>query len=219
MTAHPWLEKYPIKKDSKYLIIGTHPPMPYCGKLEFYYGNMSEFWWFLDLVYPGHKLYENSCPKIEDIIISLEKSKLSITDIVYKTSVTKFSTDNDMGKINYEDLNHLLFKWLNESSIKTIYFTSFGGTNSAKNLFKKWYKYNFKQESKKYKITANHVNEIELWKRKIKVIDLFSPSPTARRSSPNIKEFNEWRLRKVANSDYDSFRVDWYKKHLPKIIL
>jgi len=31
---HPWLEKYPIKKDSKYLIIGTHPPMPYCGKFK-----------------------------------------------------------------------------------------------------------------------------------------------------------------------------------------
>ena len=108
---HPWLEKYPIKKDSKSLIIGTHPPMPYCGKLEFYYGNMSEFWWFLDLVYPGHKLYENSCPKIEDIIISLEKSKLSITDIVYKTSVTKLSTDNDMVKINYDIFLNFNWRW------------------------------------------------------------------------------------------------------------
>ena len=54
--------------------------MPYCGKLEFYYGNMSEFWRFLDLVYPGHKLYEKGCPKIEDIISFLEKSKLDITD-------------------------------------------------------------------------------------------------------------------------------------------
>lgn len=132
---HPWLEKYPIKKDSKYLIIGTHPPMPYCGKLEFYYGNMSEFWRFLDLVYPGYKLYENGCPEIEDIISFLEKSKLAITDIVYKTIVDKFSTDNEMGKINNDDLNPFLFNWLKESSIKTIYFTSFGGTNSAKKPF------------------------------------------------------------------------------------
>ena len=71
---------------------------------------------------------------------------------------------------------------------------------------------------KKYKITANHLNEIILWNRKIKLIDLFSPSPTARRSSPNIKEFKEWRLGKVTKIDYDSFRVNWYKKHLPKII-
>lgn len=217
--THPWLEKYPIKKDSKYLIIGTHPPMPYCGKLEFYYGNMSEFWMFLDLVYPGYKLYVNGCPKIEDIIKFLKKSNLAITDIVYQTHVAKFSTDKDMGKISNEDLNQHLLKWLNESSIKTIYFTSFGGTNSAKNLFKKWYKFNFNQESKKHKITASHLNEIELWKRKINLIDLFSPSPTARRSSPRIKEFKEWRLGKETNNDYDTFRVYWYKKHLPKIIL
>jgi hypothetical protein len=216
---HPWLDKYPLNEGSKYLVIGTHPPMPYCGKLEFYYGNMSEFWRFLDLIYPGHQLYLNGCPKLEDIILFLDKINLSITDMVYKTSVHKFSTDKEMGKISLDDLNPYLFKWLCSSQIEKIYFTSFGGTNSAKNLFKKWYKYNFKQESKKYKITANHLNEIELWKRKIKVIDLFSPSPTARRSSNKIKEFNEWRLGKVANSDYDSFRVDWYKKYLPKIIL
>ena len=217
--THPWLEKHPIKKDSKYLIIGTHPPMPYCGRLEFYYGNMSEFWRFLDLVYHGNKLYENGCPKIEDIDNFLNKSKLSITDIVYITSVPKFSTDNEMGKINNDNLNPFLFNWLEESSIETIYFTSFGGTNSAKNLFKKWYKLNFNQESKNNKITLNHINEIELWKRKIKLIDRFSPSPTSRRSSPRIKEFKEWCLGKEDNNDYDSFRVYWYKKHLPKIIL
>jgi hypothetical protein len=214
---HPWLEKYQIKEDSKYLIIGTHPPMPYCGKLEFYYGNMSEFWRFLNLVYIGHKLYNNGCPKIEDIIEFLEKSKLSITDIVYETRVERFSTDNEMGKINIDDLNPFLFDWLNKSSIEVIYFTSFGGTNSAKNLFKKWYKINFKEESKKYIITSNNKNEIELWERKIKLIDLFSPSPTARRSSPRIKEFKEWRLGKNENNDFDSFRVYWYKKYLPNI--
>jgi len=214
---HPWLTKYPIKKDSKYLIIGTHPPMPYCGRLEFYYGNISEFWRFLDLVYPGHNLYKNGCPKIEDIFSFLDKCKMSITDIVYKTSVVKFSTDAEMGQINNDNLNPYLFNWLKESSIEIIYFTSFGGTNSAKNLFKKWYKFNFKQNSKKYKITSNHSNEIELWKREIKLIDLYSPSPTSRRSSPRIKEYNEWRLGNEANNDYDSFRINWYKEHLPKL--
>ena len=104
-TKHPWLEKHPINQNSKYLIIGTHPPMPYCGKLEYFYGNMSEFWRFLDLVYPGYKLYVNGCPKIEDIIKFLKKSNLAITDIVYKTHVAKFNTDTDMGKIDNEDLN------------------------------------------------------------------------------------------------------------------
>jgi hypothetical protein len=211
---HPWLEKYPIKKDSKYLVIGTHPPMPYCGKLEFYYGNLSEFWRFLDLVYPGHKLYENGCPKMEDIIIFLDKIKLSITDLVNETSAAKFSTDNEMGIINNEDLNPFLFKWLKESSVETIYFTSFGGTNSAKNLFKKWYKNMFKE---KCKISIEHENSIEIFNRKIKFIDLFSPSPSGRRSSPRIKEYKEWRLGKATNNDYDSFRIYWYKKYLPRL--
>ncbi len=61
--------------ESKYLIIGTHPPMHYCGKLEYYYGNMSEFFRFLDKVYPGNKLYQNGCPNINDIIIFQRNTK------------------------------------------------------------------------------------------------------------------------------------------------
>lgn len=213
--THPWLKNYPICSDCKYLIIGTHPPMPYGGKLEFYYGNMNEFWRFLDLVYPGDKLYLNGCPKVEDIISFLDKTKMSITDMVNETSVEKFSTDNEMGKISTDDLNPYLSDWLNKSKVETIYFTSFSGTNSAKNLFKKWYKFKFKQESKKNKITVSHFNEIELCGRKIKLIDLFSPSPTARRSSPQIKEYQEWKNNNNPN-EYDSFRIHWYKKYLPK---
>jgi G:T/U-mismatch repair DNA glycosylase len=82
--------------------------MPYGGKLEFYYGNMNEFWRFLDLVYPGDKLYLNGCPKFEDIISFLDKTKMSITDMVNETSVEKFSTDNEMGKISTDDLNPYL---------------------------------------------------------------------------------------------------------------
>jgi G:T/U-mismatch repair DNA glycosylase len=212
VKKHPWLLEFPISEDSKYLIIGTHPPMPYCGRLEFYYGNMSEFWRFLDKVYPNNKLYLNGCPKVEDIILFLEKSKLSITDIVYKTNVEKFSADADMGEINNEDLNPFLFKWLKESKVEIIYFTSFGGSNSAKNLFKKWYRNEFK---KVCKISPSHENTLELFGRNVKLIDLFSPSPNARRSSPRIKEYLEWCSDN--EPDFDKFRVYWYKKYLPKI--
>jgi|TARA_B110000977_G_C11072601_1_gene490060 G:T/U-mismatch repair DNA glycosylase len=213
MTIHPWLSEYPIHDNSKYLILGTHPPMPYYGKLQFYYGNMSEFWRFLDLVYPGNKLYGNGCPKIEEIIKFLDNTKISITDLVYKTKSEKFSKDKDMGRLNPEDLNPYLSEWLKESKIEIIYFTSFGGKNSAKNLFKKWYKNEFKNLCK---ISNEHVNYIEIFDRKIKLIDLFSPSPTARISSSRIKEYMEWKMRSEVNNDYDAFRVYWYKKHLPK---
>jgi len=212
--THPWLTKFPISKDSKYLIIGTHPPMPYCGKLEFYYGNMNEFWRFLDQVYPGFKLYSNGCPEITDILSFLRKIKISITDIVNVTHVEKFSTDKEMGKIQPEDLNTELFKWLKDSCVETIYFTSFGGTNSAKNLFKKWYRSQF---GKVCKLSSEHENVVEMLGRQIRIIDLFSPSPTAKRSSPRIREYKDWLLNGTGNNNYDDFRIYWYKKYLPKL--
>ena len=61
------------------------------------------------------------------------------------------------------------------------------------------------------------IETLILWQRQIQLIDLFSPSPTASRSSPSIKEFKEWRLGKEVNNDYVSFRVYWYKNYLPKL--
>ena len=118
MNNHPWLVDHPIKQDAKYLILGTHPPMPYCGKLEFYYGNMSEFWRFLDLIYPGNKLYTNGCPEEEDISKFLDSYSFSITDMVYKTDVKKFSTDKELGNISPKDLKRILLGTL-WASLKT----------------------------------------------------------------------------------------------------
>ena len=214
MNIHPWLDDYPIKQDAKYLVLGTHPPMPYFGKLEFFYGNMNEFWRFMDEVYPGNKLYSNGCPKLEDIARFIDKSKISVTDLVYITKTEKFNTDGEMGLVNPEDLNPYLSKWLSESKVEEIFFTSFGGTNSAKNLFRKWYKSEF---NKVCKLSKLHVNCIEMFNRRIKLIDLFSPSPTARMSSSRINEYIEWCQAKEDNNDYDAFRVYWYKEYLPKL--
>ena len=106
---HPWLKKFPVKKDTKYLIIGTHPPMPYCGGLKFYYGNMGEFWKFLDKVYPNNNLYNDNCPKIKDVLHFLNFNKISITDMVEETDGKSFSIDNDM---NWLVLNTDLKKYL-----------------------------------------------------------------------------------------------------------
>nr|AOE13588.1 hypothetical protein [uncultured bacterium] len=213
MKKHPWLNKYPINKDSKYLIIGTHPPMPYCGKLDYFYGNMSEFWRLLDRVFPNNNLYNRGCPNKEDILNFIHANSISITDLVYQTSPIKFSTDTGMGKLSFDDLNPYLKEWLENSKVEVIYFTSFGGRNSAKNLFKKWFRGCFHKPSR---ITNEHLNEIELFDRKIKLIDLFSPSPTAYRSSSRIKEYQEWKINNSPD-DYDSFRIHWYKTYLPKI--
>ena len=33
---HPWLVKYPIQNNSTKLIIGTHPPKPYRGCMQYF---------------------------------------------------------------------------------------------------------------------------------------------------------------------------------------
>jgi G:T/U-mismatch repair DNA glycosylase len=213
-TKHPWLVKYPIRKGSKYLIIGTHPPMPYCGKLQYYYGNMSEFWRFLDMVYPGNKLYPNKCPEKKDVLNFINSNHIAITDIIYITRAAKFSTDEKMGKISKEDLNPSLAKWLKGNKIEVIYFTSFGGSNSAKNLFKKWYKEVYK---KTCKLSNEHENIIDINGNSTKVIDLFSPSPSGRRGLAKSKEFLCWSKKNNKKNDFDGFRLYWYKKYLPKI--
>jgi hypothetical protein len=216
-TKHPWLEKYPIKKDTKYLIIGTHPPMPYCGKLQYYYGNMGEFWRFLDKVYPGKNLYNNGCPDLKDIQKILDCLKIDITDMVEETEGTPFSTDDDM---KWTKLNTTLKDTLIKGSIERIYFTSFGGKNSALNTFKKWLKNKengFKNlripDSKEWR---NKGMTIQLTSKKLQLEVLFSPSPTARRSASRIAEYKSWKKNNAAGL-FDEFRVDWYKNRLPKV--
>jgi len=214
MNKHPWLKDYPIKQDTKYLILGTHPPMPYCGKLEFYYGNMSEFWRLLDKVYPKNKLYSNGCPKKQDILRFLDSYKISITDMVYKTENKKFSTDKEMGNISPKDLNPFLKVWLEKSVVEKIYFTSFSNQNSAKSLFKKWFRSTY---GRVCRISAFPLNKIEINDRTIETIDLYSPSPTARRGLPGSQAYKNWSKIYNRPADYDGFRVYWYKNYLPDL--
>ncbi len=217
MNSHPWLEKYPIKKHTKYLIIGTHPPMPYCGKLQYYYGNMNEFWRFLDEVYPGNHLYNNCCPELEDIQKFLSRVKMDITDMVEETNGTPFSIDDDM---KWTKLNNTLKDVLIKGCVEKIYFTSFGGKNSALNLFKKWLKNKengFKNiripDSKEWRSKGM---AIQLQGKKIQLEVLFSPSPTARRSASRIGEYQKWQTENKSGS-FDDFRIYWYNNKLPKV--
>jgi G:T/U-mismatch repair DNA glycosylase len=214
-VEHPWLKKYPILPENKYLIIGTHPPMPYCGRISFYYGNMNEFWRFLDAVYPGKELYNAGCPEVEKIIRFLDFKNISITDMVESTNGDPFSTDEEMKVVS---LNNSLFEQLMNGNIETIYFTSAGGRNSALSLFRKWSKHNKLKELKipDHKIWRDKGLNVKLFGRKIKLEVLFSPSPSARRSSNKIVEFQKFKSNNPSSS-FDDFRIDWYKRKLPPL--
>jgi len=211
---HPWFKKYPISKDSQYLIIGTHPPMPYCGKLQFYYGNMNEFWRFLQEVYPDEKIYNNGCPDKKDILAFLDKYYISITDIVEETDGQPFSVDSDMKPTK---LNSKLKEWIEMSNVRSIYFTSFGGSNSSLNLFRKWVnKYYPKTNTiPDHKQWIQKGFKINLGDRKYLLELLYSPSPSGRRGIQRSVPFKEWKQKNNSNSA-DEFRIDWYKRKLPK---
>ena len=142
---------------------------------------------FLDGVYPGQRLYNDGFPKLEDITRFLSKLKMGISDLVEETDGMPFSTDNDM---RWTKLNSCLSKELENSQIKTIYFTSFSGQNSALNLFKKWLKENgFKDvripNAREWRKDGY---DISLFNRMIKLEILFSPSPTAKKKwKPNSR--------------------------------
>jgi G:T/U-mismatch repair DNA glycosylase len=211
---HPWLLEYPIHKNSERLIIGTHPPMPYKGEMNFFYGNMFEFWRLLSNVYINDSLFTEDKPDLSKIKIFLNKYKFGITDLVYKTDGNKFSTDDEMRIV---ELNPFLFNWINDSKIKEIYFTSFSGKNGALPLFKKWMKQNFcnKLKIKSIDKWVNYSTEIIINNRPIKLIRLYSPSPTARKGIARSSAFKAYLL-KNPNANADSFRIDLYNKLLPK---
>lgn len=216
-TRHPWLKRYPISKNSEYLIIGTHPPMPYCARLNYFYGNSRVFWKLLDQVYCGNNLYNNGCPNLKTILSFITQNRISITDMIEETDGGQFSTDKDM---NWTKFNSALKKSLIKYPIKTIYFTSFSGKNNALSLFRKWLKSNdvgLKDikipDVKKWRGSGLTIN---IQNKTIRLEILLSPSPTARINANKIQEFQDWKQTNPTGN-YDEFRVFWYTQKLPKI--
>lgn len=218
---HPWLDQYPVSKDSTGLVIGTHPPMPYRGCMFFYYGNMNEFWRLLELVYIADKFFDNAGkPELEFIKKWVKKYNLGITDMV-KYTTNDFNIDSDMEiAAGIEQLNEYLYDWIKDSSINTIYFTSFGTGKSAYGLFRRWYKFYFKETLPTGNCIINSETEctiINIFNRDIKLVMLYSPSPAARRGIPRSTPYKNWlKVNLNVKKSIDEFRVYWYSKHLPK---
>jgi G:T/U-mismatch repair DNA glycosylase len=207
MTSHPYLMDYPVNTTSKYLIIGTHPPMPTKAKLNFFYGNRGEFWRLLNFVYPNELLLNNGLPDLKLILKFLQKYEISLTDLVYTTDGSPFSTDKEMGIVH--PLNPFLKDWLETSKIEKIFFTSSSGPNSAMMLFKKWYRENY---GKPLQLMPEGICRIG--ERAIHLCVLYSPSPTARRGIATSPQFKRW-LESHPNGTIDDFRIDWYRSILP----
>jgi hypothetical protein len=118
-------------------------------------------------------------------------------------------------------LNQCLKEWLEKSNIETIFFTSFSVGNSAFGLFKKWYKihYNITLPNGRTIIEKGNSEFIDLNNRKIRIIMLYSPSPSARRGIPNSQPYKRWVKENDNNENLiDTFRKEWYRQYFKEII-
>ncbi|MGX1024439.1 hypothetical protein [Psychroflexus sp. MBR-150] len=220
---HPWIQKYPITKNHKHLIIGTHPPMPYRGCMSFFYGNMNQFWDILEKTYAQSLFFENGVPNINRIQSWLNKKQIGITDMLqYTVTDNKFSKDQDIVIKDFnQQYNQSLKEWLEQGNIETIFFTSFSEGKSAYALFKKWYKLNYNLSIRKGRDIIQNGNKeyIKINGKKIRTVMLYSPSPAARRGIPNSEPYREWiNLKQNKGKSIDAFRIDWYTKYFKNIV-
>jgi GNAT superfamily N-acetyltransferase len=126
-TKHRYIKKYPIKKDDKYLILGTiHPHSP--SELDFFYGNTQNFWEILSEVF-GEKL-----DGLDSILEFLNKHHIAISDMILECCRDNEKVTADEKLYNLV-LNESIKDDILNSNIETIFFTSGDGPNGTAKLF------------------------------------------------------------------------------------
>jgi G:T/U-mismatch repair DNA glycosylase len=202
---HPWIDPHKnLSLNCKSLILGTHPPTTHeIYPLNFYYGNRSELWRFLQEAFPNDNIYStgNLSDQPETIIQWLKSKSIGISDMVYETG-NQFNTDNDM---EVKSFNRYLKEVIESDQLKNIIFTSKSGKNSAFQLFKHWYNQNYPANLKNASLTVKPSNN------EINLISITSPSPSARRGLAKSSTYNEWKLNNPTGN-YDLYRIVQYKE-------
>lgn len=212
---HPYLDKYPLTKAYKYLVIGTMPP---ASKLppgvackekkkkqrvftfDYYYGNVASFWKIMKQLYPNSK-FDN----ISNIQKWQEEYCIGITDTVRqcKRKDPCSYKDSDL-IIDWAGYNHSLKDYIltHKDKIEKLIFTSGENCNNALANFKIIM-------GNKFHLIANKV-----------VPDLPSPSGGSNTSNFNSinatlglrKDLYDYLLMMNVQSDIDYVQKQWAVK-------
>jgi hypothetical protein len=147
---HPYLDKYPLTKAYKYLVIGTIPPAKVLpageeckGKttfqreftLDYFYGNAASFWKLLKEVYP-----ESDFSTVEGIQVWQDAYCIEITDTIQQCRRKDPCSPRDSDLLlENEDYNHSLKSYVlaHQDDLEKLIFTSSKGQNNALANFKK----------------------------------------------------------------------------------
>lgn len=208
ITKHQYLEKYPIAKNSKKLIVGTiHPHNYESFQIPFFYGNKTSLWKILSEAFPD----ELSHPlKLNGVLHFLEKKKISVSDTIKECERTSPSAvDKDLIPLK---LNKSIIEDIKKSEIDEILFTSGFGKNNAFRLFY--------TEILKLKLTAEIrknrgvVLDKEIFGRPVKLTILYSPSGSANVGISKSKIYLDSKDKyKNSSKPIADFKVDYYRMH------
>jgi hypothetical protein len=172
-TYHKYIDKYPIKKDSTKLIVGTiHPHLVNNFEIDFFYGNIGSFWNILSSAFPQRQF-----GNLDEIVATLDKYKVAITDIIRQCDRANENITKDSELYNIIDNSEQIKSGIKESRIDTIYFTSRFGKNNSAQIFVNIFgiKVNLDRVTSEFDIPSS------IFGRKIRGVVLYSPSNYANR--------------------------------------
>ena len=206
VTIHKYINKYPIKRESKKLILGTiHPHPEKEFQIDFFYGNKNSIWNLLHDAFPN----ELSLPlSVENICSFLDNRRIAISDtIIQCRRINPTALDSDLV---VEQLNPNLISQIRNSEINHIFCTSGFGKNNA---FKLFY-----QNMLGLKITPEirKAREVILpssvFGREILVTVLYSPSGSSNISLSKNAAFIKDRDKYTSTRPVYDFKVDYYRR-------
>jgi len=206
-TTHQYLDKYPISKGSKKLIVGTiHPHEHERFLIPFFYGSVLSLWTIFSDAFPQ----ELQRPiTLDGILQFLKNKKISLCDTI-RVAERKNPTplDNDLIPI---ELNKQMIDSIRNSDITEIFFTSGFGKNGA---FKLFY-----HDILGLKITSDIKQKREvildqsIFGRPVKLTALYSPSGSSNIGLSKTKQYleNKSKYEDSSRPVYD-FKVDYYRE-------
>lgn len=210
-TIHQYLDKYPIRRNSEKLIVGTiHPHYHEKFIIPFFYGNVISLWSILSDAFPE----ELKKPiTLEGVLTFLASRRIAMSDtIVIADRKKETALDEDLVPVQ---LNTGLKEQLQQSNITEIFFTSGFGKNGAFRLF--YEKILGLKITPQIKATREVVLPEEVLGHPIRLIILYSPSGASNVGLSKTKLFlaNEEHYRQSPRPVYD-FKVQYYRAMFEK---
>lgn len=206
-TRHQFIDKYPISRNSKKILVGTiHPHFHEEFKIPFFYGNVLSLWNILSASFPQ----ELESPITLDGVLSfLEKREISISDTI-KTCVRR--NPNALDKdLEPTELNLKLIDDIRNSQINEILFTSGFGKNNA---FKLFYVDMLKLPiTHKIIINKETILDEKIFGRSVKLTILYSPSGSSNVGISKSTLYLDNKEKYIGSKrPVMDFKIDYYRE-------